>query len=107
MIITLTNEIDLGCSNFKKPRVCEVGWYSFIDYYHFNPYVNNKYEVKDLFAPYEQYSKEECNEVVGTYHRWDYYLPRFSKDDQTVPIMEVKNRAYYAVNSLWIWKEIN
>ena len=21
MIITLTNEIDLGCSNFKKPRV--------------------------------------------------------------------------------------
>ncbi|WP_295134877.1 hypothetical protein [uncultured Catenibacterium sp.] len=66
----------------------EDGWYSFVDYYHFNPYINNKYEVKVLFVPYEQYSKKDCNEVVGTYHGWDYCLPRCSKDDQTVPILE-------------------
>lgn len=68
----------------------EEGWYSFVDYYHFNPYVNNKYEVKVLFAPYEQYSKKDCNEVVGTYHDWDYCLPRCSKDDHTVPITDAK-----------------
>jgi len=68
----------------------EEGWYSFVDYYHFNPYVNNKYEVKVLFAPYEQYSKKDCNEVVGTYHGWDYCLPRCSKDDHTVPITDAK-----------------
>lgn len=62
--------------------------------------------TKDLFATYEQYSKKDCTEVVGTYHGWDYCLPRCSKEDKTVPIIDVKNRAdNYAVNSLWIWKE--
>lgn len=59
--------------------------------------------TKDLFAPYEQYSKKDCTEVVGTYHGWDYCLPRCDKDDKTVPITDAKNPAYYyAVNSLWI-----
>lgn len=31
--------------------------------------------TKDLFAPYEQYSKKDCTEVVGTYSCWDYCLP--------------------------------
>lgn len=74
-----------------------------MDYYYFNPYVNDKYEVKELFAPYEQYNKKDCTEVVGTYHGWDYCLPRCDKEDKTVPIIVAKNRAYhYAVNSLWI-----
>lgn len=81
--------------------------YCFVDYNHFNTYVNNKYEVKDLFAPYEQYSKKDCTEIVGTYHGWDYSLRRCDKDDKTVPITDAKNRTYYyAVNSLWIQKEI-
>lgn len=59
--------------------------------------------TKDLFATYEQYSKKDCTEIVGTYHGWDYCLPRCDKDDKTVPITDAKNRTYnYAVNSLWI-----
>lgn len=53
----------------------EEGWNCFVDYYHFNLYVNNTYEVKDLFAPYEQYNQKDCTEVVGTYSCWDYCLP--------------------------------
>ena len=67
-----------------------------------------KYKFKELFAPYEQYSKKDCTEVVGTYYGWDYCLSRCDKEDCTVPIIEAKNRAYnYAVNSLWIWRERN
>lgn len=63
--------------------------------------------TKDLFASYEQYNKKDCTELVGTYHGWDYCLPRCDKDDKTVPITDAKNCAYYyAVNSLWIQKEI-
>lgn len=74
--------------------VGEEGWYTFVDYYHFKPYVNYKYEVKDLFASYEQYSKKDCTEIVGTYHGWDYCLLRCGKENRTVPIIEAKNHAY-------------
>ena len=74
--------------------VGEEGWYTFVDYYHFKPYVNDKYEVKDLFASYEQYSKKDCTEIVGTYHGWDSCLLRCGKENRTVPIIEAKNHAY-------------
>lgn len=48
------------------------------------------FNTKDLFVPYEQYNKKDCTEVVGTYHGWDYCLSRCSKEDKTVPIMDLE-----------------
>ena len=48
------------------------------------------FNTKDLFAPYEQYNKKDCTELVGTYHGWGYCLSRCSKEDKTVPIMKLE-----------------
>ena len=67
-----------------------------------------KYKFKELFAPYEQYSKKDCTEVVGRIMGGTTVCLDVIKKNCTVPIIEAKNRAYnYAVNSLWIWKERN
>lgn len=84
----------------------EVGWRTFIEYYRFLPYVNIKYEVKDLFAVPSIYQKVDCRELVGSYHGWDFALPLCSADNSEVSLMTGKQRALnYALNSLWIWEE--
>lgn len=84
----------------------ENGWRTFVAYYQFFPYVNSEYEVKDLFAKNSIYQKEECKELVGLHHGWNYCLPLCSVDGRKVDLMIAKERALnYAHNSLWIWRE--
>ena len=84
----------------------DVGWKNFVEYYKFHPFVNVKYEVKDLFAMLVIYQKVDCHELVGSYHGWDFALPLCSADGSEVSLMTGKQRALnYVLNSLWIWEE--
>ena len=84
----------------------EKGWRSLVEYFKFFPYVNVKYEVKDLFAVPSVYQKVDCQELVGSYHGWDFALPLCSEDGREVDLITGKERALnYVLNSLWIWKE--
>lgn len=84
----------------------DVGWKNFVEYYKFHPFVNVKYEVKDLFAMPVIYQKVDCHELVGSYHGWDFALPLCSADGSEVSLMTGKQRALnYVLNSLWIWEE--
>lgn len=84
----------------------EKGWRSFVNYYNFIPYVNSLYEVKDLFAIPSSYQKNDCQEIVGEHHGWDYCLPLCSSSGKSVSLEMGKQRALnYVKNSLWIWEE--
>lgn len=84
----------------------EDGWQHFVNYYKFIPYVNEAYEVKDLFAMPNVYQKKDCAELVGLHHGWDYCLPLCSIEGRNVDLQTGKQRALnFAKNSLWIWEE--
>lgn len=87
--------------------VGEEGWKNFVDSNYLNPFVNKDYEVKDLFAPFSEYKETMCSELVGTYHDFDWCLPRCGyKNFGTVhPYIAKERMINFIRNSLWIWDQ--
>jgi len=84
--------------------VGEEGWRNFVNRNYLNPFVNEAYEVKDLFAPLSVYKDTMCCELVGTYHDFDWCLPRCDRNFGTVQLNIAKERMVNFIrNSLWIW----
>lgn len=83
----------------------EAGWRHYVKEFEFQPYLNQSYEVKDLFARPSIYQKADCSEIVGRHHGWDFALPLCSADGSEVSLLTGKERALnFALNSFWIWE---
>ncbi len=84
----------------------ESGWITFIKQNYLMPFVNDAYLVKDIFADNSSYKSNDCNELIGKYHNFDWCLPRCSKNDKEISLNTAKERVVnYMKNSLWIWEE--
>ena len=84
----------------------EVGWKTFIKQNYLLPFVNENYQVKDIFANESIYKNNNCNELLGEHHDFDWCLPRCSKNGEEVTLEVAKQRTVnYMKNSIWIWNE--
>lgn len=84
----------------------ESGWRTFIKRNYLMPFVNEEYLVKDIFADNSSYKSNECNELIGKHHDFDWCLPRCSNNGEEILLSIAKERAVnYMKNSLWIWDE--
>ncbi|MBP1576436.1 MAG: hypothetical protein J6A68_02775, partial [Oscillospiraceae bacterium] len=84
----------------------ESGWRAFIKRNYLMPFVNDKYLVKDIFADNNSYKNNECDELIGRHHDFDWCLPRCSKNGEEILLNKAKERVVnYMKNSLWIWDE--
>lgn len=84
----------------------ETGWKNFIEKNYLNPLVNINYEVKDIFAEHKIYRSEDCKEVVGAHHDFDWCLPRCDKTRNVIDNETARKRVVnFMQNTIWIWNE--
>lgn len=85
----------------------EAGWINFVNKNYLNPFVNENYEVKDLFSSLTAYKNPFCKELVGSHHDFDRCLPRCGQEQgATVSLPVAHSRAVnFIKNSLWIWEK--
>jgi hypothetical protein len=64
-----------------------------------NPFVTDKYEVKDIFSASDDYKAGTV--LLGTYHEYGDPYPEGKNHDKDGR----KHAQHYIENSLWIWEE--